>query len=137
MPRTLLRVLPTLGVAPALHLLWVGLALGRRGSEVRADVEMYAGKTAHTSTADLTLRADAPSALRGWEIRRGTCERPGATFGSTDAYPALRVNREGKAAGKAAIDLAVPDSGDFHVVVTASPTDRQRVLACGNLVLED
>lgn len=137
MSSSLLRLVALVGAAPTMHLLWVGLAIGRDGSTVRADLELYAGKAPNTSTAEVSMRADVPASVRGWEIRRGTCDRPGPIFGTADVYPALRADRGGKAVGKATIAVAVPDTGDYHVVVTASPTDRQRVLACGNLVLED
>jgi hypothetical protein len=132
-----LFMVPLLGVGSVMHLLWIGLAVGRDGNPMRADVELYAGKTGGSSTAEVSLRLDAPGGVRGWAIRRGSCDRPGAVFGDPAAYPALRVDRTGKAAGKAAIAVAVPDTGAYHVVVTVSPTDRQRVLACGDLVLED
>lgn len=53
------------------------------------------------------------------------------------AYPPLRVNGAGKALGEATVAIAVPDSGDFHAVVTASPQTAGRLIARGALLVDD
>jgi len=121
----------------AIHLIWVGLALGNDGNPIRANVEMFAGQTVGTTTVELSLQHDAAGSTRGWAIRRGTCARAGSVLGAQSAYAPLRVDSAGKASAKANLALTLPDTGDYHVIIAPSATERRRMLACGNLVLED
>lgn len=126
-----------LGAAPYRHLSWFGVAMGRDGRTMRGEVEMEGGSTDGSTDIHMTLTQDSVGAVRGWQVRRGTCERPLGPFGDPAAYPTLRVNETGKALGEATVSVAVPDSGDFHAVVTASPQTPGRILACGALLVDD
>lgn len=126
-----------LGATPFDHLSWFGLVLGRDGSTMRGEVEMEGGSTEALTDIHMTLTQDSVGAVRGWQVRRGTCERPLGPFGDPAAYPVLRVDGAGKALGEATVALAVPDSGDFHAVVTASPQTSGRIIGCGALLVDD
>ncbi|MDQ8160883.1 MAG: hypothetical protein P3B76_07520 [Gemmatimonadota bacterium] len=121
---------------PRFHEVWIGIAVGADGAAMRGDLEMFAGNAPNTTVVELAQRNDVPGARRAWHVRRGTCATPGQLFGDSTAYPAIRIGKGGKGVGTVTLPLAIPDTGDFHVAVTASPRDRRRV-ACGDLVLED
>jgi hypothetical protein len=126
-----------LGAAPFRHLSWFGLVLGRDGRPMRAEVEMEGGSADASTDIHMTLMQDSVGAVRGWQVRRGTCERPLGPFGDPAAYPPLRVSGAGKTLGEATVALAVPDSGDFHAVVTESPAASGRIIGCGALLVDD
>ncbi|MFN8800901.1 MAG: hypothetical protein ACK6DR_02895 [Gemmatimonas sp.] len=121
---------------PLPHEVWAGTAMATDGSAMRGDLEMFAGKAPGTTFVELAQRNDAPGARRTWRVRHGTCAKPGMVFGDSAAYPVIRIGTEGKGIGSVTLRLAMPDTGDFHVAVAASPRDARRV-ACGDLVLED
>ena len=79
------------------HFAWVGVVLGREGSSIRGDVEMYGGKTKNSTYIEIENRRDRSGAVRPWQVRLGSCEASGPTFGDASAYPPLRVGRDGKA----------------------------------------
>ena len=132
----------TLGVGtlaaavPPRHELWIGTAVGENGGPMRGDFEMFAAKAPNTTFAELSQRNDVPGAVRTWRVRHGTCAKPGQVFGDSTTFPHIRIGKDGKGVGAVTLRLAVPDTGDFHVAVGASPRDQRRV-ACGDLVLED
>ncbi len=125
-----------LAAAPRLHDVWAGTAIAVNGGAMRGDLEMFAGKAPNTTFVELAQRNDAPGAVRSWRVRYGTCAKPGEVFGDAAAYPTIRIGKEGKGVGTVTLRLALPDTGGFHVAVTASPRD-PRPVACGDLVLED
>ena len=98
---------------------------------------MEAGSTDASTAIHMTLTQDSVGAVRGWQVRRGTCELPMGPFGDPAAYPTLRVSGAGKALGEATVSLALPDSGDFHAVVTASPQTPGDIIGCGTLLVDD
>lgn len=57
----------------------------------------------------------------------------GALLGGPGAYQALEVGDEGRASGRTTLDVAPESGGSYHVVVYASPTNRDLTIACGNL----
>jgi hypothetical protein len=126
-----------LGAAPYRHLSWFGVAMGRDGRTMRAEVEMEGGRTDASTDIHMTLTQDSVGAVRGWQIRRGTCERPLEPFGDPAAYPPLHVSGAGKTLGEATVSIAVPDSSDFHAVVTESPRASGEIIACGALLVDD
>lgn len=126
-----------LGAAPYRHLSWFGVAMGRDGRTMRGAVEMEGGSSEGSTDVHMTLTQDSVGAVRGWQVRRGTCERPLGPFGDPAAYPVLRVDGAGKALGEATVALAVPDSGEFHAVVTESPQVSGRIIGCGALLVDD
>lgn len=118
------------------HEVWIGTAVGENGSTMRGDLEMFAGKEANTTFVELAQRNDVPGAVRTWRVRHGSCTKPGQVFGDSSAFPVIRIGKDGKGVATVTLRLAVPDTGDFHVAVSASPRDPRRT-ACGDLVLED
>lgn len=119
------------------HFAWVGVVLGREGSSIRGDVEMYGGKTKISTYIGIENRRDRSGAVRPWQVRLGSCETSGPTFGDASAYPPLRVGRDGKAISRATIAIVLPDSGEYHVTVYESPRSPSRIVACGDLIVDE
>ena len=125
-----------LAARPAPHLVWIGTAMGRDGVTLRGDLEMFAGQADNTTFVEFAVRRDTPGAVRSWRVMRGRCTAPLGAFVDPRSFPRLRIGQDGKGVGSVTLAVALPDTGDFHVVVAASPT-APRVLACGDLVLDD
>lgn len=121
---------------PTPHLIWIGTAVGRDGATLRGDLEMFAGKADNSTFVELAVRTDTPGAVRSWRVMRGSCAKPRSVFGDQARFPLLRVGKDGKGVDSLTLAVALPDTGDFHVTVAASPTST-RVIACGDLVLDD
>lgn len=83
----------------------------------------------------LDLANASPGGSHPWGMHRGRCGSGGdyGVFGPGDAYEVVRVDRDGRAKGEATIDMEIPRTGDYFVVVYASVANRGMVVACGNL----
>ncbi len=122
---------------PFPHMIWLGTALPLDKSAMRGDFEMTAGKVKGTSALELSQRKDTPGAVRPWQLKRGTCKKSGAVYGDAAAYKPVTIGADGKGVSSLTVAMAVPDTGDFHVVVMTSLKEPNRIFACGDLVLED
>jgi|APMI01.1.fsa_nt_gi hypothetical protein len=127
----------TVAARPQPHLAWVGEIVGLNGAPTRGELVMYGGLPPNSTYAQLTQHHDSAGAVRPWLVRRGSCADPGPIFGEGTALPPLRIGADGQAVGKVTWLIAVPDSGAFHVTVADSPRNPGRIIACGDLVLED
>ena len=119
------------------HVAWDGMVLGVGGSKIRGEVEMVAGKTPGTTAVEVSVARDAAGAVRPWHVHVGSCAKGGPVLGAAAAYPALRVNGKGTAEGTATLRLALPDSGSFYVNVHESASAMAKIVACGDLLLEE
>ncbi|QJR34630.1 hypothetical protein [Gemmatimonas groenlandica] len=134
-------VVLSLGVALTLaagrHVAWDGMVMGVGGSKLRGEVEMVAGKTPGTTAVEVSFARDAAGAIRPWHVHVGSCAKGGPVLGAASAYPVLRVDGKGAAGGKATLRLALPDSGSFYVNVHESSSAMAKIVACGDLLLEE
>lgn len=119
------------------HVAWDGMVLGINGSKIRGEVEMVAGKTPGTTAVEVTYARDAAGAVRPWHVHVGSCAKGGPVLGSASAYPVLRVDAKGAAEGKATLRLALPDSGSYYVNIHESSAAMSKIVACGDLLLEE
>jgi len=119
------------------HIAWDGVVLGLGGSKIRGDVEMVAGKVAGTTAVEVTYAGDAAGAVRPWHVHVGSCAKGGPVLGAASAYPTLRVDGKGAATGKATLRLVLPDSGSFYVNIHESAAAMTKIVACGDLLLEE
>jgi hypothetical protein len=110
--------------------------MGRDGATLRGDLEMFAGQPNNTTFVELAIRQDTPGAARSWRVMRGSCTSPRGAFVAPNRFPPLRIGKDGKGVDSVTLAVALPDTGDFHVIITASAR-AERTLACGDLVLDD
>jgi len=119
------------------HVAWDGVVQGLGGSKIRGEVEMVAGKVAGTTAVEVTYARDAAGAVRPWHVHVGSCAKGGPVLGAASAYRALRVDGKGAAKGEATLRLVLPDSGSFYVNIHESAAAMTRIVACGDLMLEE
>lgn len=105
-----------------------------------AGVVQIEGIAAMTPTADsaativtVALSNATPGGRHPWEARVGQCGSDDGTFGSPDAYDEpLEVGSNGRATASTTVDRRTPTTGSFFVVVRASQSNRNTIVACGN-----
>lgn len=119
------------------HVAWDGMVMGKSGSKIRGVIAMEAGTTVGTTSAVVKFAGDIAGAARPWHVHIGSCAKGGAVLGDAKAYRPLRVNAQGEADGKAVLRLALPDSGEYSVNIHESATNMSKIVACGDLLLED
>jgi hypothetical protein len=66
-------------------------------------------------------------------VHRGQCGTDQGILGPADAYPPLKVAKDGHADATATLPIAFPKTGDFFVHVHASSKNMSSIVACGNL----
>jgi hypothetical protein len=106
----------------------------------RSDAAPLSGAVAATPALDgtstyvhVSLASAPPGASYPWQLREGACGGSGALVGSADAYRALAVNDQGRAATSATVPLHLAPGARYHVRVVASAADPSNVVACGEL----
>jgi hypothetical protein len=81
----------------------------------------------------VTLASAPPRAAYPWQLREGSCGDAGRVVGALDAYRALAVNDEGRAAGAATVPIRLAPGARYHVRVGASAADPETLVACAEL----
>jgi len=94
---------------------------------------MADGEDGNTTRVAVQIENAAPGGQHPWEVRQGRCGSERGAFGSRDAYEPLEIGGDGRATAEASVERALPRSGEYSVAVLASETNRQLVVACGNL----
>lgn len=79
------------------------------------------------------VRNAVPGGAHPWEVRRGRCGEGGTLLGSSDSYPVLQVADEGTGSAESTLDIRPNPNASYHVRVLASETNRDLIIACGNL----
>jgi hypothetical protein len=75
-----------------------------------------------------------PGARRAWHVHDGTCEGGGGIIGSSEAYPPLIPQSDGRATATAGVPGALSPLNQYHVSVRHSHDALHQVIACGDLV---
>jgi hypothetical protein len=101
--------------------------------QIRGSVAMTPGSNSGTTRMSVNLSNAAPGGVHPWQMRYGQCDADGGVFGPAEAYPALKVDEEGRASASATVPLAMPTDGSYHVRVSASAANPETIVACGNL----
>lgn len=94
---------------------------------------MANGEQANTTRIEIEIENAAPGGEHPWEVRQGRCGSDRGLFGSSGDYEPLEVGGDGRATASATVQQVLPSSGDYSVSVFAAPTNRDLVVACGNL----
>lgn len=89
------------------------------------------------SEVTVQLKGDKAGTARPWQVRSGTCAKPGNIWGRPDAYKLLTADKAGVSRRKADIAIQLPDTGDYHISVQAPTRKSDRVFACSDFYLED
>jgi len=83
--------------------------------------------------ASISISNAVPGGQHPWHVHRGKCGTDQGILGPADAYPPLKVEKDGRASATAALPIAFPKTGDFFVNVHASSRNMSTIVACGNL----
>lgn len=110
---------------------WRGQLEPVNDSGVRGAVAI---RTGHGQTGvSVSIAGARPGSMHPWHIYSGACGSGGSIVGSTSAYPVLQVNSTGDASASAMLDVALHSGASYYVNISASPTDVETVLACGQV----
>jgi hypothetical protein len=71
-----------------------------------------------------------------WHVHAGNCEAPGDVVGSVISYRPMAIRGDGQYNLEVTIDGHLQRGRAYHVDVHASPTQPDRIVACGNLLPE-
>ena len=95
--------------------------------QVKANV--LEGKT----TASISIDGATSGGQYPWMIHEGTCNQPGNPVGMASDYPLVSIGADGKGHATANVMHRLDEAKDYVVVVHASQSDMQTVVACGDL----
>ncbi len=80
----------------------------------------------------ISITGATPAAQHLWGLWSGSCQTPGARFGTNDDYPILAVSDSGKASAETRLRAQLSKDSTYHAELRLSATDSTRI-ACGNL----
>lgn len=87
------------------------------------------GKT----TASINLNNAMSGGQHPWMIHEGTCNMPGNPVGMASDYPLISIGSDGRGNATANVMGRLDEAKQYVVVVHASQSDMQTVVACGQL----
>jgi hypothetical protein len=96
------------------------------GYVARGDSPGMSMAVIHTSNA-------TQGGVHPWQVRTGNCGTDSPVFGDPAKYSNLKVDKDGTAQASADLDVPFPTSGQYALVVFASPSNMGTIIACGNL----
>ncbi len=87
-------------------------------------------------SATVLIRTDTPNAVRPWHVHFGTCATGGAIVGADADYARLTIRSDGSALSTARVGVALDPALPYHVNIHFSDVEFDRIVACGDLVLQ-
>ena len=87
------------------------------------------GKT----TASLSIDGGTSGAQYPWMIHEGTCNAPGNPVGMASDYPLISIGSDGRGSANANVMGRLDEAKEYVVVVHASQSDMNTIVACGKL----
>jgi len=81
----------------------------------------------------ISLANATAGGVHPWQVHRGQCGVDEGVWGAPEAYEAMEVGDDGRAAAEATVPLPSPAGGRYFVSVQASRENPGLVVACGNL----
>lgn len=99
------------------------------------------------SSAWVKISGGTAGATYPWQVHVGVCGSRGPIFGAApgefagriasrtipQTFKSITVAPDGTGEASAKLNMAIPDTGSYYVVVEAAPSDMQTVVSCGNL----
>ena len=85
------------------------------------------------TTASISLDGAGSGGQHPWMIHEGTCNMPGAGVGMASDYPLISVGSDGRGNATANLAARLDEAKNYVVIVHASQSDMQTVVACGEL----
>jgi hypothetical protein len=101
--------------------------------QINGTAWMAAGSNANETRVRVEIENAAPGGTHPWRVQRGRCGSTGIAFGNPSDLDPIEVDDDGRAAITANVPVALPRDGDYSIAILASPTNRDLVVACGNL----
>jgi hypothetical protein len=86
--------------------------------------------------AAVTIRNDSATCARPWHVHFGTCATGGAIVGDPASYDLLVIASDGTAASDVTVRTALDPTQAYHVNIHYSESQIDRIIACGDLVLQ-
>jgi len=83
--------------------------------------------------ASVSISNAVPGGRHPWHVHRGQCGTDKGILGPPDAYPPLKVEKDGRASTTTTLPIGFPKTGEFFVNVHASSKNMSTIVACGNL----
>ena len=101
--------------------------------QMKGVATMAPGPKSGTTRLTLDISNAAPGGTHPWAVHRGQCGSDDGVLGSPDSYQEIKIGDDGTGTSVATINLDTPTTGSYFVNVLASATNRETVVACGNL----
>lgn len=87
-------------------------------------------------SATVVIRDDDAGVLRPWHVHFGTCASGGDIVGLDADYARLTVANDGAAISTARVGVPLDPLEPYHVNIHFSDAEFNRIIACGDLILQ-
>ena len=90
------------------------------------------------SDVTVQLKQEIAGTARVWEIRTGTCAKPGKVWGNPAAFSKkLIADQNGISKLKTTVAIELPETGDFHIQIKAPSGNTGKAALCSDFYAED
>jgi hypothetical protein len=94
---------------------------------------MAEGEDDDETRVEVTIANATPGGAHPWQVQLGRCSGSRGVFGSAGTYEPLEIGNDGRATADATINEPFPTQGEYAVVIMASASNRNLIVACANL----
>lgn len=121
------------------HIEYSVTVAGISGSKIRGTGLITPSENQSEAKTAVTLKfeRDVAGAERPWHVHHGTCAKAGTILGGAKIYPSIKVDAKGTGIAKLSLPIVFPDTGVFYLSIHESAANMSKVVACGDLMLED
>lgn len=101
--------------------------------QMKGSATMQPGQ--NSGNTDFALRIDnaTPGGRHPWQVHRGQCGSDQGLVGEAKAFGTVNIDNDGRGKASGSIRMTTPTQGNYFVTVSASESNSEMVLACGNL----
>ncbi len=127
---------PGTPVAPATTVWRATLVDVDTNTNISGDASVLQVEGESSFDASITIHNDTSTCSRPWHVHFGTCATGGGIVGDPAAYPELVADSAGNASATATVATTLDPGQPYHVNVHYSDSQFDRIIACGDLVLQ-
>ena len=101
--------------------------------QMKGSATMQPGENSGITEFALRIDNATPGGRHPWQVHRGQCGADEGLVGAANAFGTVNIDDDGRGKASGSIRMTTPTLGNYFVTVSASPTNSEMVLACGNL----
>jgi hypothetical protein len=101
--------------------------------QITGTASMAPGSDGRKTSVTVNVTNATPGGVHPWEVHLGQCGADQGVFGTIEDYRSIKINNDGKGTATVVVAVPTPTYGNYFVLLHASPSNRETIIACGNM----